>query len=244
MQIPGHPRGDLLANLRNINANGSVGCGELSNGMCRVTARSTCVVACGRFLRHRSPNCRHCLHLTLHARSDGGVTWGNVMTQPSQRDPSCKAGLVAWPPVNPTVILLANADNNATRTNITLRISADQGRTYPADRVNQVFPGPALAGYVDVAATEEGAVVAFENATCSISVAVVALGANGTVPTFRCFNGTCIEATAGRGRGLSECQDACVPAGGGAYKCVGGLCVLDPGGVSKSDCAAMCVPGA
>ena len=43
VQIPGHPRGDLLANLRNINANGSWGCGALANGMCRVTARSTCV---------------------------------------------------------------------------------------------------------------------------------------------------------------------------------------------------------
>ena len=127
-------------------------------------------------------------------RSDGGVTWGDVARQPSQRDPSCKAGIAAWPPADPTVVLLANANNNTTRTNITLRVSADGGKTFLASRVTQVFPGPALAGYVDVAATAEGAVVAFENNTCSISVAVVPLGANGSTPTYECFNGTCREA--------------------------------------------------
>lgn len=140
---------------------------------------------------------------------------------------------MAWPPDNPTVVLLANADNNATRTNVTLRISVDGGKIFP--RVTKVFPGPALAGYVDVAATAEGAVIAFENNTCSISIAVVPLGANGSTPTYRCFNGTCREAVGGRV--LSECEQACAPV---AYKCVGGKCVLDPGGVSKSDCAAIC----
>ena len=140
------------------------------------------------------------------------------------------------------MILFANTDNNSTRTNVTLRVSLDGGSTYPADRVTQVFPGPALAGYVDVAATTEGAVVAFENNTCSISVAVVPLGANGSIPTYKCSNGTCLEAPGGRG--LSECRDACVPPAGDAYKCVGGECAPDPGGVSKSDCAAVCVPTA
>ena len=55
VQIPGHPRGDLLANLRNINANGSWGCGALANGMCRVTARSTSVP-----YRSVFPLCRPC----------------------------------------------------------------------------------------------------------------------------------------------------------------------------------------
>ena len=60
VQIPGHPRGDLLANLRNINANGSWGCGALANGMCRVTARSTSVP-----YRSVSPLCRPCLTLRV-----------------------------------------------------------------------------------------------------------------------------------------------------------------------------------
>ena len=79
------------------------------------------------------------------------------------------------------------------------------------------------------------AVIAFENNTCSISIAVVPLGANGSTPTYKCFNGTCREAVGGRVP--SECEQACAPA---AYKCVGGKCVLDPGGVGKSDCAAIC----
>ena len=167
------------------------------------------------------------------------MSWIDVARRPSQRDPSCKAGIAAWPPADPSVVLFANTDNNATRTDVTLRISADGGSTFLADRVTRVFPGPALAGYVDVAATAEGAVVAFENNTCSISVAVVPLGANGTTPTYRCFDGTCREAATGRG--LSECREACVPPAGGAYKCVARECVPYPGGVSKSDCAAMCV---
>ena len=66
MQIPGHPRGDLLANLRNINANGSWGCGALANGMCRVTARSTSVPYRSVFRL-----CRPCLTLRVCLCSQG-----------------------------------------------------------------------------------------------------------------------------------------------------------------------------
>jgi hypothetical protein len=125
VQIPGSR--DLLANLRNIN--GSYNCGALSNGMCRVTARSTCVAnaiiivaaadICGACRPPSTPPPLLTL-CTRVLRRDGGVTWHGVARQPSQRDPSCKAGIAAWPPADPTVILFANADNNVTRTNITL----------------------------------------------------------------------------------------------------------------------------
>jgi sialidase-1 len=55
VQIPGHS--DLYANLRNVHANtinGTYGCGDPSNGMCRITARSTCV-GCRPFLALRRP---------------------------------------------------------------------------------------------------------------------------------------------------------------------------------------------
>ena len=47
MQIPGHTRGDLLMNMRNINGSTDpgYGCGGAANGMCRITAQSTCVPA-------------------------------------------------------------------------------------------------------------------------------------------------------------------------------------------------------
>ena len=83
--------------------------------------------------------------------------------------------------------------------------------------------------------------VAFENATCSISVAVVPLGINGSVPTFKCFaGGSCVEAAGGVG--LKECRQACVPAGSG-WKCANQTCVPEPGGISKTDCTVVCVPG-
>lgn len=153
--------------------------------------------------------------------------------------PSLCCGVVSLTPRDifmPLVVVLCGAFCLP----VARRISTDGGDTFPAAGVTHVFPGPALAGYVDVAATDEGAVVAFENATCSISVAVVPLGVNGSTPTYMCFNGTCVKAATGCG--LSECREVCVPLAGRAFKCVGGRCVLNLGGVSKSDCAAMCVP--
>ena len=72
------------------------------------------------------------------------------------------------------MILFANTDNNSTRTNVTLRVSLDGGSTYPADRVTQVFPGPALAGYVDVAMVSSSVIgVLYENDGCSIDFVTV-----------------------------------------------------------------------
>ena len=56
-----------------------------------------------------------------------------------------------------------------------------------------VYPG--AAGYVDVVAVDGGALVAFENDTCSgISVAFVPLAPDGGKQTFKCINNTCLPA--------------------------------------------------
>ena len=75
MQIPGHPQGAILANMRNINGNLSA-CGNPAAGACRITAMSL----------------------------DGGMSFVDVKTVPALKDPSNKAGIVGYPAADPRVV--------------------------------------------------------------------------------------------------------------------------------------------
>lgn len=157
---------------------------------------------------------------------------------PVLKDPGNKAGIVAYPPGDhPSVLLLASTFSNASRSNVTLQVSRNGGMSWPPELAQVVFPGP--AGYVDVAAVKGGALVAFENNTCSgILTAFVPLSAHGGKQKYKCANSTCVPAVEGVDE--AECQSDCL-APPVSYKCVGGQCVVAVGGLaSKRECVAMC----
>jgi hypothetical protein len=175
-----------------------------------------------------------------HALTCGVTEQEGVKKVPTLTDPGNKAGIVSYPAGDhPLVLLFANTYSNASRSNVTLQVSRDGGESWPPELSQVIFRG--AAGYVDVAAVEGGAVVAFENNTCaSISVAFVPLAAHGGKQQYKCVNSTCVPAA--EGVDGVECERDCL-APPATYKCVGGQCEPAAGGLStRVECAAMCVP--
>ena len=71
-------------------------------------------------------------------------------------------------------MVLTNDRSPDRRVNVTLLVSRDGGNTWPDSSAVTIWPG--AAGYTDVAAmplAPGSAAVVFENATCSVSVAIV-----------------------------------------------------------------------
>lgn len=78
--------------------------------------------------------------------SDGGETWGTPYYQTTNQaplpDPKCQASLLRLPSTNganANPLILANAADTASRIKMTLRISYDEGRTWPVS--NLVYAG-------------------------------------------------------------------------------------------------------
>ena len=103
---------------------------------------------------------------------DGGITWSSPIAEPSLPDPVCKGGIASGAAAGE--LWFANDATTTDRTHVTLRHSRDGGASWDAPGL-LLWPG--AAGYVDLIMHGRKAVaVAFENATCSISVAVVPVG--------------------------------------------------------------------
>lgn len=75
----------------------------------------------------------------FNTSADGGQTWGTpyhqTPEQPALPDPKCQASLIAAA----SLLLLSNAAHPSSRTNLTLHISRDQGRTWPLNHL--LYPG-------------------------------------------------------------------------------------------------------
>jgi hypothetical protein len=116
-------------------------------------------------------------HCRLTAVSDdGGLTWSNATARPDLPDPGCKGGVARWQ--QGRGLLFVNDATVLGRFNVTLRVSKDNGASFPW--AVQVSPPGLLAGYADVVTQNwaggngtELAVVAFEVETCNVSVALV-----------------------------------------------------------------------
>ncbi len=97
--------------------------------------------------------------------SDGGLSWSNPVLDRQLPDPTCQGALVSLNEEeilfsNPAVSSKDDSKMSATRRNLTLRLSADGGRTWSHGRV--VDEG--FAGYSDLAVTERGKILClFEN---------------------------------------------------------------------------------
>jgi sialidase-1 len=100
----------------------------------------------------------------ISTSSDRGVTWSKAVLDKNLPEPSCQASIIR---LNDKEILFSNpavhwAGSFAiwSRRNLTLRLSKDDGRTWPHARcLNE-----GLAGYSDIAVTTDGRIFcAFEN---------------------------------------------------------------------------------
>jgi sialidase-1 len=72
--------------------------------------------------------------------SDGGATFGPVDHDAALLDPSCNAGIVRYRRGRQDLVIFTNAAS-AKRENLTVKLSRDQGRTWPVSRT--IHAGPA-----------------------------------------------------------------------------------------------------
>jgi sialidase-1 len=85
--------------------------------------------------------------------ADGGATWSDFRYDATLIEPICQASLLAYPPGG-GVLLFSNPAETTARRNLTVRLSRDDGKTWPLART--LYPGP--AAYSCLAALPEGEV--------------------------------------------------------------------------------------
>ena len=102
---------------------------------------------------------------------DDGLSWHSFGPAPLLPDPGCKGGIAAWPARR--ALLFVNDATRSGRVNVTLRVSTDDGQSWP---VTKLISGP--GGYTDVqlATSKDGvdhACVVFEYGGCEIRVSCI-----------------------------------------------------------------------
>jgi sialidase-1 len=131
---------------------------NLAGGECTMVIRSD-----GSYLMNMRAGAGY---RAISTSSDRGVTWSKAVLDKSLPEPSCQASIIR---LNDKEILFSNpavhwAGGFAiwSRRNLTLRLSKDDGRTWPHARcLNE-----GLAGYSDIAVTKDGKIFCvFENGT-------------------------------------------------------------------------------
>ncbi len=108
---------------------------------------------------------------TFSRSTDGGATWGapytNTTNPPTIPDPACQGNiyrLTSTNDSNASRLIHANAASASSRVNMTLRISYDEGATWPVS--NQVYSGSsAYSALTRLATTEVGLLFEANNYT-------------------------------------------------------------------------------
>jgi sialidase-1 len=90
--------------------------------------------------------------------SDGGLTWSNIWSDPVLIEPICQASLLNHP--KKKILYFLNPASEDSREKMTLRISYDEGKTWPASRV--LHEGP--AAYSDLTVLPSGELGCFYEA--------------------------------------------------------------------------------
>jgi sialidase-1 len=80
--------------------------------------------------------------------TDGGVTFSPLDHDPTLIDPICNAGITRYTRKGKDILIFTNAADIARRQRLTVRLSYDNGKTWPDSRVIQ--PGPAAYSTVIV----------------------------------------------------------------------------------------------
>ena len=88
---------------------------------------------------------------------DGASDWSEPHFQEDLVDPVCMAGLVRYSRDGNNVLLFSNPDTPTGRRNVTLRMSRDEGQTWPISR--SIEPG--YSAYSDLAVTRDGTILCF-----------------------------------------------------------------------------------
>jgi sialidase-1 len=111
---------------------------ELADGALMLNMRS-----------YRGKGCR-----AVQTSADGGLTWSTVVDDRTLVDPVCQASLLRHPASGRSRLLFANAADTLHRRRMTVRLSYDEGRTWPYAKT--IHYGP--AAYSSLTALKDGSV--------------------------------------------------------------------------------------
>jgi len=88
---------------------------------------------------YRKQECR-----AVAITKDGGKTWGQIVDDTQLPEPTCQASLIRYTDVRDGFtrdrLLFVNPANTSKRVNLTVRLSYDEGKTWPVSKV--IHPGP------------------------------------------------------------------------------------------------------
>ncbi|QEG23589.1 sialidase family protein [Mariniblastus fucicola] len=84
-------------------------------------------------LNARSQGKGNTKHRKVAISSDGGVTWSKLQDDPTLVEPTCQASILrySWPEDGESRILFCNPANQKSRSGGVLRLSTDEGKTWP-----------------------------------------------------------------------------------------------------------------
>ena len=88
---------------------------------------------------------------------NGATDWSEPRFQRDLIDPICMAGLIRYAHDGHNVLLFSNPDTPRGRKNVTLRMSRDEGKSWPIAR--SIEPG--YSAYSDLAVTADGTILCF-----------------------------------------------------------------------------------
>ena len=88
---------------------------------------------------------------------DGATDWSAPRFQKDLIDPICMAGLTRYAHHGQNVLLFSNPDTTSGRKNVSLRMSRDEGKSWPVFR--SIEPG--YSAYSDLAVTHSGTILCF-----------------------------------------------------------------------------------
>ena len=88
---------------------------------------------------YRAKGCR-----AVATTNDGGKTWGQIVDDTNLPEPTCQASLIRYTDTRDGFtrdrLLFVNPANSSQRVNMTIRLSYDEGKTWPIAKV--LHPGP------------------------------------------------------------------------------------------------------
>jgi sialidase-1 len=101
----------------------------------------------GLMLNMRNANRAQKARLTTIS-TDGGQSWNDVQTDTTLIEPRCQGSLLNYQlSKHRSILFFSNPASKLSRSNLTLRVSLDDGKTWKYDKV--IFPGP--SAYSDIA---------------------------------------------------------------------------------------------
>ena len=88
---------------------------------------------------------------------DGATRWSVPHFQKDLVDPVCMGGLTRYHYEGKRLLLFSNPDTPKGRRNVTVRVSEDEGKTWPTSR----FVKPGWSAYSDITVTPSGTILCF-----------------------------------------------------------------------------------